>query len=89
MQEQTRIFIDSLLAHIRPRLAWGTQTYDKHQLRQDMIAGSTVAAIIIPNAIGYAILAGLPPVMGLYAAMPALLFGALWGSSSHTITAPV
>jgi sulfate permease, SulP family len=89
MPEKAQEFMDAALRLLRPRLATQGTPYVQATFKKDAIAGITVAAIIIPNALGYAILAGLPPVMGLYAALPALLFAALWGSSSHTITAPV
>ena len=58
-------------------------------LRADGIAGLTVAVVIIPNAMAYALLAGLPPQMGLYATLVGVLIGALWGSSTFVITGAV
>ncbi len=89
MEQQVRGFVQSGISMLRPSIAGHTSTYDGKLFRKDLLAGLTVAAIIIPNALGYAILAGLPPVMGLYAAIPAIMCAALWGSSSHVITAPV
>lgn len=89
MEQQVRGFLQTGLAMLRPALAPYVTIYDGKFLKKDLIAGLTVSAIIIPNALGYAILAGLPPVMGLYAAIPAIICAALWGSSSHVITAPV
>jgi len=57
-------------------------------LRPDALAGLTVALIIIPQAIAYALIAELPPQMGLYAAIIGAIVGALWGSSNHLQTGP-
>jgi SulP family sulfate permease len=58
-------------------------------LRADAIAGLTVAMVLIPQAMAYAQLAGLPPHFGLYAALLPVLVGALWGSSRQLSTGPV
>lgn len=89
MEHQLRQIIRSGISSLQPAIAPRVELYGGVHFRKDVLAGLTVAAIIIPNALGYAILAGLPPVMGLYAAIPAIICAALWGSSSHTITAPV
>lgn len=75
--------------HIKPTLSENNEKYNGGILRKDVIAGLTVAVVLIPNVLGYAILTGLPPVMGLYAALPAVVIAALWGSSRYVITAPV
>ena len=56
--------------------------------RPDLIAGLTVAVILLPQAIAYALIADLPPAMGLYTAVVAAIVGALWGSSAHLQTGP-
>jgi len=81
--------ISKYFTNIKPTLSDGGEKYNLNIFRKDFIAGLTVSAILIPNVIGYAILTGLPPVMGLYAALPAVMIGALWGSSRYVITAPV
>ena len=48
-------------------LRWGP-SYDRRDLRSDLAAGVTVAAMLVPQAMAYALLAGLPPEVGLYAA---------------------
>lgn len=63
-------------------------TYDRSEIRPDLIAGLTVAVILLPQAIAFAILAELPPQMGLYAAIIGALIGALWGSSNQLHTGP-
>lgn len=64
------------------------RNYDRNELRPDLIAGITVAIVLIPQAIAYALIAELPPEMGLYAAITGALIGALWGSSNHIHTGP-
>lgn len=86
-------YLRSLLPNTRelltPTLVPSWDTYSAADLRHDVVAGITVAAVLIPNTLAYALLAGLPPVMGLYAAFPAVAAAAVWGASRVTITAPV
>jgi SulP family sulfate permease len=58
-------------------------------LRADLIAGITVALVLIPQSMAYAQLAGLPPYYGLYAAFLPGILAALWGSSKQLATGPV
>lgn len=61
----------------------------KNTLRADILAGMSTAVVMIPQAMAYALLAGLRPVHGLYAAtVPVLLYGFL-GGSPHISVAPV
>ena len=62
--------------------------YDWASLRVDVTAGATVAAIAIPQAIAYALLAGVDPKFGLYAAIVNTIVAAILGSSSHLINGP-
>ncbi|MER6443429.1 sulfate permease [Streptomyces sp. NPDC001185] len=55
--------------------------YRRSWLRGDLLAGLTVAAYLVPQVMAYAGLAGLPPVVGLWAILPALLLYTLLGSS--------
>ncbi|MET7724647.1 SulP family inorganic anion transporter [Streptomyces mirabilis] len=55
--------------------------YHRSWLRGDLLAGVTVAAYLVPQVMAYAGLAGLPPVAGLWAILPALLLYTLLGSS--------
>jgi SulP family sulfate permease len=57
-------------------------------MRADIIAGVTVGMILLPQALAFSVLAGLPPAMGLYAAICAAIAGALWGSSTHLHSGP-
>ena len=57
-------------------------------VRPDFLAALTVSLIVIPQAVAYALLAGLPPQSGLYAAILSCAIAALWGSSSYLQTGP-
>ena len=64
------------------------RTYRLANLQPDMLAGLTIAVVLLPQAIVFSLLAGLPPQMGIYTAVAAGIVGALWGSSSHLNTGP-
>jgi hypothetical protein len=57
------------------------QGYRMAWLRPDVVAGLTVWAVLVPEALAYATIAGVPPVVGLYAAVPALVLYAAFGNS--------
>ncbi|MCO5189613.1 MAG: SulP family inorganic anion transporter [Anaerolineae bacterium] len=61
---------------------------NRSQVRADLIAGLTVAVILLPQAIAFALIAELPPEMGIYAAVVAAFVGAMWGSSNQVHTGP-
>jgi high affinity sulfate transporter 1 len=58
-------------------------------LRGDVIAGLTVWAVLVPEALAYASIAGVSPVVGLYAAPGALILYAAFGSSKHLVVGPM
>ncbi len=62
--------------------------YKRENLRPDIVAGLTVAVVMLPQAIAYALVAELPPQVGLYGAIVMAIVGALWGSSFHLHTGP-
>ena len=62
--------------------------YEKRSLSADFAAGITVAVLMLPQSLAFAQIANLPPQYGLYTAMVASFFGALWGSSVHLQTGP-
>ena len=62
--------------------------YQLNHLRPDLLAGLTVAVIMLPQAIAYALVAELPPQMGLYTAIIGAVIAALWGSSNQLQTGP-
>jgi sulfate permease, SulP family len=65
------------------------QNYGKGAVRQDVTAGITVLVMLIPQSMAYAMLAGLPPVMGLYASIIPLIIYALFGTSRYLAVGPV
>ena len=70
-----------------PFLAW--LPLSAAVLRADVIAGITGALVLVPKAMAYAQLAGLPVHFGLYVAFVPAILGALWGSSRQLSTGPV
>ena len=62
--------------------------YPRSWLRGDLVAGVTVSAYLIPQVMAYAVVAGLPPVAGLWAILPALVIYALLGSSPTLSVGP-
>ncbi|MBM4340874.1 MAG: sulfate permease [Deltaproteobacteria bacterium] len=71
-----------------PALGW-LQNYHRTDLKGDLSAGGVVAIMLIPQGMAYAMLAGLPPVYGLYASTLPLIVYALMGSSRHLAVGPV
>jgi len=63
--------------------------YDRRDLPSDLIAGVTVAVMLVPQGMAYALLAGMPPVAGLYASTVPLVAYALVGSSRSLAVGPV
>ncbi|MCP3848758.1 MAG: sulfate permease [Gammaproteobacteria bacterium] len=70
-----------------PFLRWFPM--DGNTVKADVIAGITVALVLIPQSMAYASLAGLPAYFGLYAAFLPVMVAAMWGSSSQLGTGPV
>lgn len=62
--------------------------YERGWLRGDVIGGLTVGAMLIPQSMAYAELAGMPPVSGFYATLGALVVYAVFGSSRHLGVGP-
>jgi len=62
--------------------------YERGWLRVDVLAGLTVGAMLVPQGMAYAELAGMPPVTGFYAALLALVAYAVVGSSRHLGVGP-
>lgn len=76
------------LSHYLPVLRWGQQ-YRREQAIHDLMAAVTVTLMLVPQALAYAILAGLPPQVGLYASLLPLLVYALLGTSATLAVGPV
>src|SRR6478609_9710979 len=73
----------------QPLLFASLRPYDRAWLRSDLIAGLTVWAVLVPEALAYATIAGVSPVVGLYAAPGALLLYSAFGSSRHLVVGPM
>lgn len=71
-----------------PKLLAGFDGLKLNNLPREISSGITLAALIIPLNIGYAQVAGLPPMVGLYSGIIPLLIFALFTSSRHVITSP-
>jgi sulfate permease, SulP family len=72
-----------------PFLDWIGELKDPQVLRADLIAGITVALVLVPQSMAYAQLAGLPPHIGLYASFVPVMIAAFMGSSRQLATGPV
>jgi SulP family sulfate permease len=77
-----------MLVRLFPFLEWN-KGYDAGKFRADLVAGLTVALVLIPQSMAYAQLAGLPAYYGLYASFLPPMVAALFGSSRHLATGPV
>ncbi|MDR9501452.1 MAG: SulP family inorganic anion transporter [Desulfurivibrionaceae bacterium] len=77
-----------MLTKIFPFLTW-FEEYDGGKFKIDLLAGITVAMVLIPQSMAYAQLAGLPAYYGLYAAFLPPMVAALFGSSRQLATGPV
>ena len=71
-----------------PLLEWGAR-YDRATLGSDLLAAVIVTIMLIPQSLAYALLAGLPPVVGLYASILPLVAYALFGTSRTLAVGPV
>jgi SulP family sulfate permease len=79
--------LDKLARHL-PILDWGRR-YDRQMLTGDMLAAVIVTIMLIPQSLAYALLAGLPPVVGLYASILPLVAYAIFGTSRTLAVGPV
>jgi SulP family sulfate permease len=77
-----------MLGRIIPAYNW-LRNYKRSDWPSDLTAGAVVAVMLVPQGMAYAILAGLPPVMGLYASIVPLLVYTAFGSSRHLAVGPV
>jgi SulP family sulfate permease len=73
----------------QPWLFASLRGYRREWLTKDVIAGLTVWAVLVPESLAYATIAGVSPVIGLYAAPAALILYAAFGSSRHLVTGPM
>ena len=78
----------SMPGPIKVELSISARNYRWSTLRSDLVAGATVAAIAIPQAIAYALIAGVDPRFGLYSAIVITIVASVFNSSSHLINGP-
>ena len=71
-----------------PMLEWGRR-YDRETLISDLVAALIVTVMLIPQSLAYALLAGLPPEVGLYASVAPLVLYAIFGTSRVLAVGPV
>jgi SulP family sulfate permease len=64
------------------------RSYDRESLGADALASLTIAVVLLPQAIAFALIAELPPQVGLYTAIVGGIIAALWGSSNQIHTGP-
>ena len=76
------------IARYLPILDWGRR-YNKSRLMDDAVAAVIVGILLIPQALAYALLAGMPPETGLYASIFGLSVYALFGTSNTISVGPV
>ena len=76
------------LSKILPILDWGAR-YRGENLVSDLVAAVIVTIMLIPQSLAYALLAGLPPQIGLYASILPLLVYAIFGTSRQLSVGPV
>jgi SulP family sulfate permease len=67
---------------------WPAVVYSWSYLRRDVVAGLTVATVAVPQAMAYALIAGLPPQYGLYTAIVLTALASIFGSSRFLINGP-
>ncbi|HKJ49940.1 MAG TPA: SulP family inorganic anion transporter [Gammaproteobacteria bacterium] len=75
------------LNRMMPFRRWG-RNVNRQTLRADAIAGLTGAAIVLPQGVAFAAIAGMPPEYGLYTSMVPAIVAALFGSSWHLVSGP-
>ncbi len=77
-----------MLHRLFPVFEWG-RGYDRETFTSDLVAAIVVTIMLVPQGMAYAMLAGLPPQVGLYGAMLPLVIYALLGSSRQLAVGPV
>ena len=90
-KEESRIgaaSLQGLLYRYLPILDWGAQ-YTGKTFTNDLIVAGIVTVMLIPQSLAYALLAGLPPQVGLYASMAPLVLYAIFGTSRALAVGPV
>ncbi len=80
--------MNNLLRRYVPVLDWG-RSYDRQAFSNDMIAAVIVTIMLIPQSLAYALLAGLPPEVGIYASIAPIILYAIFGTSRALAVGPV
>jgi high affinity sulfate transporter 1 len=79
--------VGSLTRRLLPVLDW-TSDYRRDWLLPDVFAGLALWAVMVPEGMAYAGIVGVPPIMGLYTIVPALMAYALFGTSRQLVVGP-
>lgn len=87
VRQTMRPWLANQLRLISPRRSW-QRDVTAQNLRKDVLAGLTGAAIVLPQAVAFALIAGLPPEYGLFSAIIIAVIAALWGSSRVMVSGP-
>ena len=80
--------LNAMFAQYLPVLTWG-RTYTRQSFTNDLTAAIIVTIMLIPQSLAYAMLAGLPPQMGLYASILPITLYAVFGTSRSLAVGPV
>ena len=86
--QETYFCKKGILKKFFPILTW-LPNYSGSTFKSDFIAGITVSFLLIPQGMAYALIAGLPPIYGLYAALSPQIIYALLGTSKQLAVGPV
>ncbi len=78
----------SFLRQYLPILVWG-RSYNRQALSNDLVAAVIVTIMLIPQSLAYAMLAGLPPEVGIYASIAPIVLYAVFGTSRALAVGPV
>jgi SulP family sulfate permease len=87
MQIATAPYCNTRWSKLFPFLRWWPMV-TRDTLKADLVAGLTGAVVVLPQGVAFAMIAGLPPVYGLYTAMVPAVIAGLFGSSRHLISGP-
>ena len=83
----SRVHHSTWMLRVWPVLRWKNRV-TAETIRADLISGLTVAIVVVPQAVAFASIAGMPPQYGLYAGMIPPIIAALFGSSWHLMSGP-
>ncbi|MDH5353380.1 MAG: SulP family inorganic anion transporter [Gammaproteobacteria bacterium] len=79
--------IKTRIIRLLPFMRWG-RNLTPDMMKADILAGLTGAAIVLPQGVAFAAIAGMPPEYGLYTSMIPAIIAALFGSSWHLVSGP-